>query len=126
MPRMTPYEFANFQSRQVAAQRAQSIAATGCDDESELHAQIRAECARRGWKCWGGSMAHKTHRDEGEPDFHIWAECGRYFSVECKTRTGKLRPWQLQTVAWANKLQQPHHIVRSFEEFIQLTKNQKD
>jgi len=101
-----------------------AAASEGCDDESELHAEIRAECRRRGWICLGGSMAHRTRRVEGEPDFLIVTEYlavpnGILF-IECKTKVGKLTPAQLAFHAHAQKLGHYIHIVRSFVEFLKL------
>jgi len=92
----------------------------GCDDESELHEQIRQECLRRGWMAFHGSMAHKTFKTPGEPDYIIICAGGRLLMVEAKTRIGKLSPDQLAVAAWASKLGHKVHTVRSFEEFIQV------
>lgn len=53
--------------------------------ESELHEQILAECARRRWIVFHGSMAHRTFRTPGEPDFVILANQG-FQCVECGMR----------------------------------------
>jgi hypothetical protein len=92
----------------------------GCDKESELHAQIFDECRRRGWIALHGSMADRTCRTEGEPDFSIMADGGRRFDIECKTRTGKLSPAQTAMIHHAKRLGHTVHVVRSFEEFLKL------
>lgn len=88
--------------------------------ESVLHDQIIDECKRRGWVAFHGSMAHKTFRTPGEPDFVILAERGRTFMVECKKAKAKLSPDQLAIHHWANKLGHHIHTIRSFQEFIDL------
>ncbi len=102
---------------------------TGCDDESELHADIQAECRRRGWLALHGSMAHKAKRTAGEPDFTIIREMSQegccygvpcFLLIECKTRTGKLSPAQQALHAHASKLGHKVHVVRSFTEFLAI------
>jgi hypothetical protein len=88
--------------------------------ESLLHEEILAECRRRQWIAFHGSMAHKTFRTEGEPDFVILADGGKMFLVEAKTATGKLSPAQLGIHAWAKKLGHEVHVVRSISEFLNL------
>ena len=67
---------------------------SGVSHEAELHEQIFDECRSRGWIALHGSMAERTCRTLGEPDFVILADGGRVLFVECKTRTGKLSPAQ--------------------------------
>lgn len=87
-------------------------------DEEELHNAILDDCRRRGWIAFHGSMAHRTKRTEGEPDFEILADGGRSFYIEAKTSTGKERPAQLGMRIWAEKLGHKIHTVRSFEEYL--------
>jgi hypothetical protein len=101
------------------------IVGAGPDRESDLHEEILAECRRRQWIAFHGSMAHKTFRTEGEPDFVILAHGGKMFLVEAKTTTGKLSPAQLGIHAWANKLGHEVHVVRSISEFLTLITNGK-
>lgn len=100
-------------------------AKAGADDESELHEAILAECNRRGWIPFHGSMAHRAMRTKGEPDFVILADGGATILVEAKTRTGKLSTEQLGIQAWAKKLDHTIHVVRSIEEFHNLCKSGK-
>ena len=108
---------------------------TGCEHEADLHADIKAECRRRGWIALHGSMAHKAKRTEGEPDFIIlgtvksekgnWtvdrgADSPRVLFIECKTRTGKLSVAQNAMQAHAAKLGHTIHVVRSFEDFLKI------
>ena len=98
----------------------QSVPTTGCDDESELHEQIRQECVRRGWLSFHGSMAHSTFRTEGEPDYVILRDSGGVLMVELKTRKGKLSEAQQGIHAWAHRLGHEIYTLRSFEEFLNL------
>lgn len=95
-------------------------AQTGVEDEDPLHGDILEECQRRGWIVFHGSMAHRTYRTPGEPDFVILADGGATILVEAKTRTGKLSTEQLGIQAWAKKLDHTIHVVRSIEEFHKL------
>lgn len=102
-----------------ARQRKIQPSSGGVNDESELHQAIIAECNRRGWIAFHGSMAHRTFRVVGEPDLQILADGGRLFLIECKTKTGKLSPEQQAIHAWANKLGHKVFVVRSFEQFLE-------
>ncbi|MEI7533977.1 MAG: hypothetical protein WCK57_06360 [Verrucomicrobiae bacterium] len=118
--------------------------------EASLHEEIFDECRRRGWIALHGSMAERTHRTRGEPDFVILASpkdwrcpicnrvtpcrndypegcCGegyepvpRVIFVECKTRSGKLSPAQAALKHHAEKLGHTVHVVRSREEFLRI------
>lgn len=90
--------------------------------ESELHEKILEYCGSRGWICFHGSMAHRTARNLGEPDFTILADYARVFFIECKSKTGKLRPEQLGLSLWAGKLGHTIHLCRSFDEFLNVIK----
>jgi hypothetical protein len=92
----------------------------GCNDESELHEQIRQECLHRGWMAFHGSMAHRAYRTPGEPDYVICCHEGKLLMIECKTRVGKLSTEQLGVAAWAAKLGHQVHTVRSYEEFLNV------
>jgi len=88
--------------------------------EADLHAQIFDECRRRGWIALHGSMAERTHRTAGEPDFVLIADGGRVLFIECKTRTGKLSMAQQAMIAHAAKLGTTIYVIRSMEEFLKL------
>lgn len=94
--------------------------AGGVARESELHEEIFCECWRRGWIALHGSMAERTHRTAGEPDFVILADRGRILLTECKSRTGKLSAAQFALKHHAEKLGHTIHVVRSLEEFLEL------
>ena len=91
-------------------------------EEAELHSQILAHCRSRGWIALHGSMAAATRRTVGEPDFTILADNGRVFWIECKSRTGKVRPEQLALHTWMSKLGHSCYVVRSLEEFFKVVK----
>ena len=89
--------------------------------EADLHEEIFDECRRRGWIALHGSMAERTCRTLGEPDFVILADGGRVLFVECKSRTGKLSPAQAALKFHAEKLGHTVQVVRSLQEFLELT-----
>ena len=100
----------------------------GCNDESELHDQIMAECRRRGWLVINSRMDRPTTNGVGSPDFVIAGTKGspegtqwpQVYFVEAKSRTGKLRPEQSAMIAQAARYGHTIHVVRSFDEFLKL------
>ena len=92
----------------------------GVGREAELHEAIFEECRRRCWIALHGSMAERTCRTLGEPDFVILADGGRVLFVECKSRTGKLSPAQAALKHHAESLDHTIHVVRSMESFLHL------
>jgi hypothetical protein len=98
---------------------------SGAEKEASLHEEIFDECRRRGWIALHGSMAERTHRTLGEPDFTILADRGRVLFVECKSRSGKLSPAQAALKHLAEKLGHTVHVVRSLAEFLALTTDHK-
>ena len=90
--------------------------------EADLHDAIIDDCRSRGWIYLHGSMAERTHRTKGEPDFVILASSGRTFLIECKSATGKLSPDQVAMQAHAWKLGHQIQVVRSIEEYLQAVK----
>ncbi len=119
MPRWSKLDLLAYESRNAPKHR-HGEPLVGCEDESELHEQIRQECIGRGWLPFHGSMAHKTFRTPGEPDYVICCDGGRLLMVECKTRSGKMSIPQQETQAWARRLGHTIYTVRSIEEFHQL------
>jgi len=97
-----------------------SLGTGGAAREAELHEEIFDECRRRGWIALHGSMAERTGRTLGEPDFVILADGGRVLLVECKSRSGKLSPAQAALKHHAEKLGHTVHVVRSLEGFLKL------
>jgi hypothetical protein len=96
---------------------AGSVAPVESGAEDALHEEIKAECLRRGWLAFYGSMAHRAYRVKGEPDFIVFAEHPTAFLVEAKTKTGKPSPDQQAIAAWALKLGWQVYVVRSLAEF---------
>lgn len=88
------------------------------EKESDLHNDILDECRKRGWIALHGSMAHLTHRNEGEPDFIVLAENPDVYLIEAKSKTGKLSPAQQAFAAHAKKLGWTVEVVRSMEAFL--------
>ena len=99
---------------------AERGARNGVVREASLHEEIFSECRRRGWIALHGSMAERTCRTLGEPDFVILADGGRVLFVECKSRSGKLSPAQSALKFHAEKLGHTIHVVRSLGEFLKL------
>lgn len=95
-------------------------ARNGVAREASLHEEIFDECRRRGWIALHGSMAERTCRTLGEPDFVILADGGRVLFVECKSRSGKLSPAQAALKHHAAKLGHAVHVVQSMENFLKL------
>jgi hypothetical protein len=118
MPRWTTDDLRRFLERGSAA--AAAVEASTAEHEDVLHYAILDECARRGWLAFHGSMAHRTHRTTGEPDFVILVAGGRLLLVEAKSRQGKLSPIQQARIAHARKLGHVIHVVRSQKQFREL------
>lgn len=103
-----------------APKAVMGIPITGVEREADLHEQIFSECRRRGWIAFHGSMAERTHRTEGENDFHCLLPGGIVLFIECKRHGGKLSPAQFAMSHWMEKLGHKMHVVRSFDEFSAL------
>lgn len=88
-------------------------------DEDQLHNDIIEHCKNQSppWIYFHGSMACKTKRTPGEPDFEILANGGRVFFVECKAKGGKLSTDQRDIKHWAALLGHTIHLVTNMEEF---------
>jgi len=113
LARLNPHLFGG-QRSEIRGQKGRG----GMAREASLHEEIFDECRRRGWIPLHGSMAARTHRTLGEPDFVILADGGRVLFIECKSRAGKLSPAQAALKFHAEKLGHAVHVVRSMEEFL--------
>ena len=93
--------------------------------ESKLHLQIQNHCDMQfpRWKYFHQPMHKKSQAELGAPDFLILLPYSKVICVECKTKTGKLRPEQAAWKAEAEKLHHHYVIVRSFDEFLDQCKN---
>lgn len=124
MPRMTQAELDAYNARRLSKANAggATLKPSGAPPrrERELHRQIFAECNRRALVLFHGSMAHKTRRTVGEPDFVILLPMGRMLLVECKTSTGTLSDEQKDMQIRAALLGHRIHVVRSFTEFYSI------
>jgi len=116
MPRFTQAQVDAYNARQSPLR--EPVKLSGAESESGLQEQIFAECRRRRWICFHGAMSERTHRTLGEWDFTILADAGRVFFIECKTRTGKLRPEQQAMLHAARALGHAVHVCRSFQDFL--------
>lgn len=116
---MTSQQYAEYLVRQMPKPED---SVPGCEDESTLHADIAQECRRQGWLAFHGSMAHRTSRTLGEPDFVILMP-GRVLLIEAKTRLGKQSPDQLAVAAMAGRLGHTVHVIRSFRDFLSLIRD---
>lgn len=104
------------------ASSSRAPVADAVERESDLHEQIFDYCRQRGWIALHGSMAERTHRTAGEPDFVIIADHGFTFYIEAKSKHGKLSPAQNALRHQADKLGHTFHVVRSFSEFMEVVK----
>lgn len=122
MGSISEYQFRQLLQRTKRAEFG--VAADACEDESQLHADIITHCKNNGWLYFHGSMAHRTHRTKGEFDFTIFADRGRVFVIEGKSKMGKLSTDQLGVIAWAKQLghEARFHVVSSYAQFLEAVK----
>lgn len=111
-----------FASHMAKVGKRLQAASDSVESEAELQRDIATYCRQRGWIADRGSMAHRTFRQIGEPDFCIWADHGRVFSIECKARLGKLTTEQLARQMMMERLGHKVHVVRSMREFLEIIK----
>lgn len=112
-------DFIAMQSR-VKKREPEPPPSRGASRESDLHDSIIGFCKSKGWVYFHGSMAHRAMRTLGEPDFTILADRGRVFFIEAKTKTGKLSIEQQGLHMMMRKLGHDVHVVRSFEQFLEV------
>jgi Nuclease-related domain len=118
MARFTQAEYESFLSRQAKHEKTEGPAAGEMvETEGDLHDQILEECRRRGWVAFHGSMAHKSHRTLGEPDFIVLCPRGQLLLIEAKSRTGKRSMPQLALAVLAETLGHKIYVVRSMTDF---------
>jgi len=104
----------------TATTDAQSQNVEAVEREFDLHDDIIVECKNRGWKYVHSDPTKPTTCGEGVCDFIIYADGGRMFHVECKSRTGKLTLEQAAFIAWVQKLGHRAFVVKSFSEFLKV------
>jgi hypothetical protein len=105
---------------EAARSKASDVVFDSPRHERDLHESILAACRLRNWIVFHGSMAHRTFRTPGEPDFVVLADGGRTWLIEAKTRHGKLTTDQLGLQLWAKKLGHTVAVIRSMKEFYAL------
>ena len=118
MPRMTRAEYDALLARQSKPEMVSDYASV--DEESKLHDQILAECARRRWYVVHGRMDRRSTVGVGTPDFIIAADGGRIFWIEAKAKTTKVSTEQAAAHHWLIRLDHSTHIVRSFKAFLDI------
>ena len=123
---VTPDQLAAMEARLAANRRkdAKAAQASGIRNpasdaarEADLHHDIMRECDLRGWKYFRSSMAHRTHRTVGEPDFIICLPRGFTLFIEAKSAAGKLSAEQRALHTWLAKFGHVVHVVRNIESF---------
>lgn len=95
------------------------------DAPVELESPLQEECIAyaksKGWWTLWSRMDLRTTTPLGTPDLIVFADRGRVFIVEAKTRKGKLRPAQLGVKIRLESLGHTVHVVRSLREFVEAT-----
>jgi VRR-NUC domain len=85
-----------------------------------LHHPIIAECKRRGWRYIYSDPTRPATIGEGVCDFIIFADRGRVFLIECKSKTGKLKDEQAIFICWVKKLGHEAHVITAMSEFFAI------
>ena len=98
------------------------VSPNATNDESELQDQIVAYCRSKAWFVVYSGMHRRTSVPIGTPDFIIYADGARVFTIETKAKTGKQTPEQLGVMLMLEKLGHKYFIVRSMDEFLELVK----
>jgi len=123
MATWTYEQLRDFEARKYSSKHVQKVLAgeyPKVEYESALHNEIICYCMEKGWQYLHGSMATRTHRTRGEPDFIILAHGSQLRMVECKSKSGKLSPDQQAFIAHANKNGHVVYVIRSMDEFVKL------
>lgn len=102
--------------------RTAAIAEDAVDLEIEgLHEPIIKWCKDHGAAFIRARSDLPSTIAKGAPDFTIFYQ-GRVFLIECKSRTGKLKPEQLGWHIQAERNKFVVHIIRSMSEFLEIVK----
>jgi hypothetical protein len=120
MATWTNEQLRDFEARRYSSNHIQKVLSDPVEDESGLHNAIIDYCKSKGWQYLHGSMAHRTRRVCGEPDFVVLAHGSQLRMVECKSKNGKLSLDQQAFIAHAKKNGHVVYVVRSMEEFVKL------
>lgn len=122
MPRMTSQQLRDFEIR-MHGKIPKSESVNPVDDESELQDLIVAYCRVRMWFVVFSGMHRRTSTPIGTPDFIIYADGGRVFTIETKSKDGKQTPEQLGAQLLLDKLGHNYHLVRSMEDFTKVVES---
>lgn len=121
MSRKFTTDWLNAHQAMIGKRDESTISDDAVDEESKLHADIIDYCIRKDWMAFYGSMAHRTKRPPGEPDFWIVTD-SKILMIEAKTKTGDRSAAQRKVAAHAKRLGHTVHLVRSMSEFFDVIK----
>jgi hypothetical protein len=120
METMTLQQYMDYRTNRGQVSVGSHFNSTPIKYECDLHNAIIDYCKSKGWQYLHGSMAHRTRRVCGEPDFIVLAHGSQLRMIEVKTKTGKLTLEQQGFIAHAAKNGHVVYVVRSMEEFEKL------
>jgi hypothetical protein len=128
MPNLTTAEYTIWLQKQalktLPTERMSSADGIAAGKETHLQTQIVEYCRRKVWQVFYSFTHCRATRPKGEPDLHIWASGGRKFSIELKTKVGKIRPEQVATIHHAERNGHTVHVVRSFAQFLNIVEGE--
>lgn len=87
----------------------------------QLHYPILQWCKDQGAAYIRARSDMMSTIQRGAPDFTIFHN-GRVFLIECKSKTGKLKPEQIGWAMLAERNLFKVHVVRSMSEFLEIVK----
>lgn len=114
-------QYAAMAARLERANPKSNLFSQGVANESELHNQILDACKQRGWYVIHSRMDRPSTNGVGAPDFVVVTNASVVF-IECKSKTGKLRPEQQAVAKWLETLGKKLHVVRSIQEFHEVVR----
>ena len=116
---ISPAEFLAMQTR-LNKGKGEPVPDDAVEHESELHDEILAFCRNKLWAVVHSRMDQKSTCTVGTADFIVFADGGRTFIIECKSRSGKLKPAQLAFKVQAEMNGHQVFEVRSMSEFLKI------
>ncbi len=121
---ITPQQFREMEIRLNSASKSALPRESQSDslDESDLQYRIVDYCRSKGWFPICSGMHKRTSTPIGTPDFVIYADRGRVFTIETKSKTGKQTPEQLGIQLMLDMLGHKYYLVRSYEQFLEIVK----
>lgn len=123
MPNMSEQQWRDYNARMNGIMRSPIKCHDCVENESDLQDRIVAYCRSKMWFVVFSGMHRRTSTPIGTPDFSIYADGGRVFTIETKSKTGKQTPEQLGVQLMLEKLGHKYHLVRSYEQFLQVVKS---